>query len=44
LAVEYDKTRATETEFLKQQKSFIHRACELEEELNRREKATKDCE
>jgi hypothetical protein len=43
LAVEYDKTRAKETELLKQQENFVHRACELEKELKRREKAMKDC-
>ncbi|XP_021916115.1 uncharacterized protein LOC110828094 isoform X2 [Zootermopsis nevadensis] len=40
LALECDKTRDTENEFLKQQENFIRRTCELEEGLKGREKAT----
>jgi hypothetical protein len=43
LAAEYDKTKAKEMELLKQQENFVHRACELENELKRRENVVKNC-
>jgi hypothetical protein len=43
LAAEYDKNKAKEVELLKQQETFVRRACELEKELKRRENAMKNC-
>lgn len=43
LEAEYDKTKAKEMELLKQQENFVRRACELENELKRRENAVKNC-
>jgi hypothetical protein len=39
LAAEYDKTRAKEKELLMQQENFVHRSCEIEKELKRRQEA-----
>lgn len=40
LAAEYDKTRAKETELLKQQENFVRRSCEIEKELKRRQESS----
>jgi predicted phage-related endonuclease len=42
LAAEYDKTEAKEMELLKQQENFVHRSCEIEKELKRKEEAVKE--
>jgi hypothetical protein len=42
LAVEYDKTRAKETELLKQQENFVRRSCEIEKEVKRRQDAVRE--
>jgi hypothetical protein len=42
LAAEYDKTRAKETELLKQQENFVRRSCEIEKELKRRQETVKE--
>jgi hypothetical protein len=36
LAAEYDKTRAKETELLKQQENFVRRSCDIEKELKKK--------
>ncbi|XP_069693738.1 diablo IAP-binding mitochondrial protein-like isoform X2 [Periplaneta americana] len=41
LAVEYEKTKAVEKDFLKQQETFVKRACDIEKELKKREEAVK---
>jgi hypothetical protein len=42
LAAEYDKTRAKEMELLKQQENFVHRSCEIEKDLKRRQETMKE--